>query len=140
MTEYKEKRLAEKTRQGNLTSPATVNRETSTLKKALKLAVDNDKLHKVPVIKRLTEPPARSGFLYQKDYEALLKKLPTLYHNALTFAYVTGWRVSEVLGLTWAQITTDEIRLSPEQTKTNEGRSFPWSSSATLKAVIDEQR
>src|SRR5208282_5136375 len=46
---------------------ASINRETATLRHAFKLAVDAERLSRIPRIKRLEEGPARQGFLEHAD-------------------------------------------------------------------------
>jgi integrase len=57
------------------------------------------------------------------------------------FPYITGWRVpSEVLTLTWPQVSFDgdSVRLEPGTTKNDEGRTFPFTDD--LRALLEEQR
>ncbi len=60
----------------------------------------------------------------------------------MRFWYLTGWRKSEVLGLTWANVDfqTGEVRLEPGTTKNDEGRTFPFSVLPPFKALLEEQR
>jgi len=45
-------------RQGQGTSNATINRELAVLGRMLRLAAENNKLHRVPVLRKLKESPA----------------------------------------------------------------------------------
>ena len=58
------------------------------------------------------------------------------------FAYLTGWRLGEILPLTWRQIDLKAgiIRLEPGSTKNDEGRSFPFRALPALAALIERQR
>jgi integrase len=81
-----------------------------------------------PYIEMLEENNTRKGFLDPGDFEAVKKRLPKAVRAAVSFAYLTGWRVpSEVLTLTWAQVDTKAglVRLEPGTTKNDEAREFP---------------
>jgi integrase len=52
------------------------------------------------------------------------------------FAYLTGWRIMEVLSLQWHQVTSGTLRLEPGATKTGAGRNFPFADHPELAAVI----
>jgi integrase len=56
------------------------------------------------------------------------------------FAYITGWRRSEVMGLTWAQVdfTARLVRLEPGTTKNGTGRMFPFT--PDLASLLERQR
>lgn len=56
---------------------------------------------------------------------ALRDALPDYLKGFVTFGYKTGWRVSEVTGLTWNQVDLDNgiVRLESGETKNNEGRT-----------------
>jgi integrase len=61
----------------------------------------------------------------------------------MAFAYFTGWRiVDEVLALTWAQVDFEAriVRLEPNTTKSDQGRSFPFSALPDLAALLERQR
>ncbi len=44
----------------------------------------------------------------------------------MTFGYHSGWRISEILGLTWDKVDLREgiVRLDPGETKNEEGRTL----------------
>src|SRR5262249_47424116 len=56
------------------------------------------------------------------------------------FGYITGWRVSEILGLTWRQVdfAAGTVRLEPGTTKNRAGRMFPFT--PELRALLEAQR
>lgn len=104
----------------------TINRELSILGKALRLAQERGQLVKVPKIHLLQEASPRKGFFEKTDFDRVKRQLadrPDLI-AAISIMYTYGWRVSEVLGLTLAQIDlgAKTIRLNPGQTKNREGR------------------
>jgi integrase len=124
-------------------SNAEINRELAALKRMYTLAVQAGRLLHRPHIPMLDERNVRSGFFEREQFEAVRKHLPTDLQNVATFAYLTGWRVpSEVLTLQWRQIDTTAgvVRLEPDSTKNDEGRTFPYDGLLELKTAIDEQR
>jgi integrase len=60
----------------------------------------------------------------------------------VTFCYVTGWRISEVLRLEWRNIdfAAGIVRLEPQTTKNDDGRTFPFAVLPELEAVLRSQR
>jgi integrase len=56
---------------------------------------------------------------------ALRDALPEYMKGFVTFAHKTGWRVSEIEGLTWAQVdlVNGIVRLEAGETKNDEGRT-----------------
>ena len=77
----------------------------------------------------MTEAPPRSGFFEREQYEAVLCHLPAEIRPIITFAYITGWRITdEVLPLEWRQVdmTRGEVQLHKGTTKNREGRVFPF--------------
>ena len=132
---YQADRLDEKA------SPATVNRETSHLARAFRIAVKAGLLSTVPPFPdRLEESAPRQGFFEHAEYLAVRDQLaPTVYQDVLDFAYYSGWRRGEVTGLTWREIDMagSVIRLDPERSKTKAGRLLPISQ--PLKEVLQRR-
>jgi integrase len=109
---------------------ATINRETSALARMFTLAMKAGKLSwRPPFPDRLEEKHARQGFFEIDDYRAIRAHLAPAYQDVLDFAYFSGWRRSEITGLTWAEVDLPGglIRLSPERSKSKEGRRLPLS-------------
>lgn len=122
---------------------AAINRSLAALRRMLKLAKRSRKIHDVPFIEFLKEPPARKGFLGRSDFEKLIKLLPTHLRPLVTFLYWCGCRIGETLQIEWSQVDLDarQIRLEPEQTKGDEGRIIPLSSELvdTLRQIGPKQ-
>ncbi|HTT75879.1 MAG TPA: phage integrase SAM-like domain-containing protein, partial [Candidatus Binataceae bacterium] len=76
ITSYKLHRKAEKHRQGDGASSATVNRELAALKRGYSLAIEAGYLTSRPIIKLLSEDNARQGFVEAGDLARLLAELP----------------------------------------------------------------
>jgi integrase len=106
-------------------SAATVNRESQLLGQALRLAFERHRLTAVPSIRHLRESNARQGFFERPEFEALVAALPDYLRDVTRFAYLTGWRRGEVIGLRWQDVDRDgkAIRLRPEASKNGRGRT-----------------
>jgi integrase len=106
---------------------ATVNRELAALKRIFNLGARQTppKVDRVPYIPMLKENNVRKGFFEHGDFLALRETLPDYLKGFVTFAYKTGWRVSEIEGLTWAQVDLANkiVRLEAGETKNDEGRT-----------------
>ena len=109
---------------------AAINRSLAALRRMLTIAKRAKKIHDVPFIEFMEEPSARKGFLERRDFEKLVKLLPTHLRLLVTFLYWCGCRIGETLQIEWSQVDLEsrQIRLEPEQTKTDEGRIVPLSS------------
>ena len=121
-------------------SPATINRELSTLIRMLRLGSERDKVAKLPRIHKLTEVSPRAGFFERSDFEAVRRRLRPDLQCAVTIAHSYGWRMqSEVLTLTLSQVDlgVGTLRINPGGSKTGEGRIVYLSSE--VKRMLEEQ-
>ena len=107
--------------------PAMINRSLQCLRRAMNILREEGKISHVPVIRLHKEPPARQGFMTPEKFEELLKALPTYLRAYIALLYFSGVRKSEALAVDWTQVDLDahEIRLTPEQCKSDEGRVLP---------------
>ena len=106
-------------------TPATVNRELSTLIRLLGLGYEREKVARMPKIHKLQEAPPRAGFFERNDFEAVRRQLRPDLQVAVTIAHNYGWRMqSEVLSLTLSQVdlTAGTLRINPGMSKSGEGR------------------
>ncbi len=105
----------------------TINRELSALKRMFNLGAQQTppKVDRVPYIPMLKENNIRKGFFEHGDFIALRNALPSHLKGFVTFAYKTGWRVSEIENLTWNQVDLDQgiVRIEGDQTKGSEART-----------------
>ena len=99
-------------------SPATVNHDLRHIKAALKIAHEWGYLPTVPKVRMEKEPKKLPTYIngddFAKLYEACDKaKLPDNIANVtvgdwwrglLVFGYMTGWRISELIGVLWADV------------------------------------
>jgi integrase len=88
----------------------------------------------------LREADPRQGFFDRAQLDAVLRHLPEPIRPVASFAYLTGWRLSEVRGLTWRQVDfgAATVRLEPGTTKNRAGRMFPMT--PELRALLEAQR
>jgi integrase len=120
---------------------ATVNRELSALKRMLNLGAGQTPplVDRVPHIAMLKEHNVRKGFFEHDEFLALRDALPEYLRNFVTFAYRTGWRLSEISNLTWSQVDRKQrvVRLEVGETKNDEARTIYLDEELAL--VIEEQ-
>ena len=106
---------------------ATINRELSALKRMLNLGAKQTPpiVDRVPHIPMLKENNARKGFFEHAEFLAVRDAIPQYLKGFFTFAYKSGWRLSEIEGLTWAQVDRQQgiVRLEVGETKNDEGRT-----------------
>ncbi len=107
---------------------ATINRELALLRRAFNLGLraTPPKVSVVPYIPSLSENNVRKGFFEHDAFVHVRQALPEEIRPVITFAYYTGCRKGEILGLLWSQIDLSErvVRLEPGETKNDEGRSI----------------
>jgi integrase len=112
-------------RQQEHAANGTINREMAILGQRLRLAYENGKLLRLPIIRQLEAAAPRSGFFERDQYEAVRRHLPADLQVAVTIAHTYGWRMqSEVLPLELRQLDLEAgtLRLDPGSTKNDDGR------------------
>lgn len=127
-------------RQAEGATGSTIRRELSTLSRMLRLAYENGKLLRLPVIRKPKDGAPREGFFERDQYEAVLRHLPPDLRVAAAIAYTYGWRTqSEILTLERRQLHLEAgtLRLDPGRTKNDEGRVVYLT--PELKALLAEQ-
>ena len=129
-----------RTRREDGTGNAAINRSLAALRRMLKIAKRDKKIHDVPFIEFQKEPSARTDFLEREKFEELIETLPSHLRPLITLLYYCGTRIGEALQIGWAQVNlnTRLIRLEPEQTKTDEARVLPLPS--VLVAMLCEMK
>lgn len=105
-------------------SNGTINRELAVLTKMLRLAYENGKLTRLPVIRKLKEAAPRAGFFERDQFEAVARRLPEPIALAARVAYTLGWRRAEVFGLERRHVDLGRgtLTLDVGTTKSGEGR------------------
>jgi integrase len=129
-------------------APATVKYELALLRRPMTLAVRQGRLAARPGFPEIGVQNARVGFFELAEFEAVVKQLPDPLKRIALVGYYSGWRKSEILGLTWARIDFDNgtMRLEPTSTKAgtstknNEGRTFPFGEVPALAEALRAQR
>jgi integrase len=123
-------------------APATINRELAALRRGFRLARRAGRVADVPPFSLLTERNVRQGFFEEPEYRVVLHAMPGALRPVVTFLYLTGWRLGEVLPLQWRQVDfrAGVVRLEPGTTKNREGRMFPFAVLPELEAVLRAQR
>lgn len=113
-------------RQDDGAANGTINRELAALKRMLRLGYQDDRVARVPYIPMLEEENVREGFFEPDEYLRLLKAMPADLRPVVTFAYRTGWRKSEVLGLSWERVDLKQrlVTLTPDETKNKTARTI----------------
>jgi integrase len=106
------------------------------------LAMQHGRIAYAPRFPRIAEHNARTGFFEPEQLEAVLAELPEHLRPVALFAYLTGWRRGEILGLRWANVdfAHHTVRLEPGSTKNLEGRTFPFGTFPELASLLRERR
>jgi integrase len=120
-------------------APATIRKELAVLKRAWNIACEHDDSLPIPRFPRIEVSNARTGYFASRaELETFTGGMRDPLPDLFAFMYLTGWRLSEVLGLTWRNVKTDQVWL--EDSKNGEPRVFPFRYAPTLKAILDRQR
>lgn len=129
-------------RQESKAAAASIKYELACLRRAFNLAMRAGKASQKPYIPTVAVDNARKGFFEAADFAAVEKTLPETLQPLARFLYLTGWRASEALGLTWAGVDFEAgiIRLEPGVTKNREGREFPFAALPQLADLLVAQR
>ena len=120
---------------------AEINRELATLRRGFNLALQAERIPRMPHFPRLQESSPRAGFFENDEFKAVLHHLPDCLKGPIHFSYLTGWRCrSEVLTLQWRNIDFDAgtVRLDPGTTKNKDGRVIYMT--MQLRSLLEEQR
>lgn len=116
-------------RQDKGAANATINRALSLLRRAFNLGKESTppKVGSVPFFPMLSENNVRKGFFEHDRFLEIRRALPEEIRPVITFAYFTGCRRGEILGLQWSQVDMMEriVRLEPGETKNDDGRTIP---------------
>jgi len=129
INEYIAERLKTKSYRGGTIRPATVNREMILVKTMFNKAIRDGKLEKNPAraVKHLKENNERDRILSSEEWERYKANCPSWYLSIATLAYLTAMRRGEIINLAPSRVDLKSgfIRLRPEDTKTQYGRSIP---------------
>jgi integrase len=117
---YVAARRTERGIKGHSVSVATINRELRSVRALLRLAHEWGYLPTVPKIVMLREPQKLPRYVSPEDFAAIYPvcdqaKRPQAgnytpggwWRALLVFAYMTGWRIGEILSLRWEDVSLD---------------------------------
>ncbi len=123
-------------------SPSTVRYELSLVRTGLVVAHRAGRLPVLPPLPSVHVENTRTSFFEPDEYEALAKNLPAAPRSVATFMYWTGWRRKETLSREWRHVDFERgtIILEPGETKSGEGRTFPFDVLPELAALLKAQR
>jgi integrase len=113
-------------------SPGTINRELSALKAMLRRALKYKLIDSLPPIEMLREPSIQPKALSDEDTQRFLEYLEQNeeYRHLLgpvSFAVLTGWRVSQILHMkkSWINWKEETVTAPAHFTKNNEEHTIP---------------
>ena len=101
---YRQTRATSKSRRKLTLSPASVNRELATLRRALRLAYEWKILNRVPRIKLLRGEKNRESILPHNLEAAYFAALPSPLCDMALILVDTGLRLGELISLDWRQV------------------------------------
>jgi integrase len=121
---------------------ATAAYELACLKRAFTLAVDQGLIPRAPKFPTLTVSNARQGFFEAAEFGKVVAELPDYFAPVARFGYYTGWRLGEIVGLTWDRVdfAAGVIRLDVRGTKNDDGRVLPVDALPALLDLLKRQR
>lgn len=105
-------------------APDSVKFELDVMRRALKLAQREGWITSLPDFPRIEHLHVRAGFFDPHEWSQVREHLRPDFRDAADFAFLTGWREMEVLGLKWSNVNlrTGEVRLDAGSTKSGAGR------------------
>ena len=105
----------------------TVNGSLALLRRMLKIAHEDRKLHVMPKIRLLKPGRPRKGFLDRGGFEELLGHIHDKLKPLFVFLYYCGVRLGEAKQIEWSQVELAGkiIRLEGDQTKNSQPREIP---------------
>ncbi len=120
----------------------TINRELAALKRMFNLGAKETppKVDRVPFIQMLKEANAKEGFFEDKDYDAILTKLPDYMKGPVNFAYWTGWRIAQICEITWAMVKIKDRLISAPGRITKNSKSHTIYMNDPILEIIQERR
>jgi integrase len=116
------KRKGEPGRNGNLISPATINRELRYIRAMLRVANDWGDLKQVPRVRFLKQAEKLPTFVPPEHFAAIYEAcehaqkphgIPNVqpadwWRALLAVAYTTGWRIGQIMAMKWANIDLEK--------------------------------
>lgn len=139
---FKRDRLAEGA------APNTVKYELSLVNTGLKVAHRAGRLLTLPPLPAVHVENTRTSFFEHGEFLGLVKQLrqaervSSSVASVAEFMYWTGWRRNETLTREWRHVDFERgtIVLDPGETKSGDGRVFPFDVLPELAALLESQR
>jgi len=102
---------------------STINREVACLKCIISRADEWEYIEKNPIsgLKMLQEPPPIERYLTPEEAKRLIEASPQYLRNVIIIALGTAMRKSEILNLTWDDVTLNEVFKTGEITVIGKG-------------------
>lgn len=131
-----------RTRQEEGASNSSIKKEFAALRRAFNLAKQAGRLATVPAFPSLSVDNTREGFFDRAALEAVCRHLDEYVEPIVRFAFLTGWRKSEILRLQWKHVDfgAGTVRLEAGTTKNKDGRTFPFRALPELEELLRGQR
>lgn len=79
----------------------------------------------IPPMPKIREPQPRQGWFLRSEVVALTRHMPEAAADITWALFFTGWRISEILGLTWDRVDLREWTIRLDTSKNGEGRTRP---------------
>ncbi len=139
-------RLSRRKEASNRNQPpeqSSVNRELGYLRAALRRAHRDGLIEKLPYFRMRRENGQRTDWWTPEQFtavfEALRERHPCVA-DLVQMYYVTGWRKSDLLGLTWDEVRWERgvIILPPRRTKEKDSRILPIA--GTVREILEHRR
>ncbi len=114
-------------------TPATINREMALMKHAFSLAVREWEWTRDNPVKKISmekENNKRDRWLMQEEEKRLLEEAPEWLREIIVFALNTGWRLGEILSLTWKAVDFSRRTATVLHSKKSERRTIPLNGAA----------
>jgi len=131
ITSYKARRIKDGA------AAATVNLELAILRRAFSVAREAGRIHVIPVICRLPGVRHRTGTVEHGDLEAIVAELPARYVPPIRLLWLTGWRLSEALNLSWQQVDLKACELRLHTSKTGEPRLIHFREGSEIHKLLE---
>jgi integrase len=132
--------IAERQQEG--AAAATIRKELAALGRALTLAFQDGLIPSRQKLPSIRVQNARTGFFEEDEFQLVMAHLPGHVRPIVEFLYLTGYRVSEALYLTWRQVDfqAGTLRLEAGTTKNSEGRTFAYRTLPELAELLNRLR
>lgn len=115
---------------------ATINLELAILRRAFTVARELGRINVIPVIHRVKGVVRRTGTVEHGDLEAVLATLDQRYVAPIRLLWLTGWRLSEALNLTWQRVDLRACELRLDTSKTGEPRVLHFREGSELHQLL----